>query len=159
MWVNVTAFALVAVIAFIESKRGFGRAMFDAVGAILSLKFALLLAPVVAGKWGLLADPRYNLAAWHAVAFIVFAGLAVLGSKVLYDYTLLSLDVFDPILGALFGLVSGVCAANLLVRGLLMAYGHTPMAEMIRQTFAAQELVKFRAYHIVLNALYGLGQW
>lgn len=159
MWVNVVTLILVLAIVFLESKRGFGRAMFDALGAILSLRFAFLLAPGAAERMHLVDAARANEALWLGVLFVMFGALALLGSKVLYDYTLLSLDVFDPLLGAIFGAVSAGCAAHVLLRALIIAYVDTPTAELVTTSFAYQELVRFRSYNDVLNALHNLGKW
>jgi uncharacterized membrane protein required for colicin V production len=43
-WFDIVVILLVVLIAWVESVRGFGRALLDFVGALISLRVALFLA-------------------------------------------------------------------------------------------------------------------
>jgi uncharacterized membrane protein required for colicin V production len=159
MWTDIAALLLIVGIAWAESQRGFGRSIFDFVGAVIILKIADLLADPVAKAVPLLAEPSGNQAFWFAALFLVLAALVILGTKVIYDTTLLSLDVLDPVVGAILGIASGMIVAYVLLRTLMIGYGAGPDADMLASSLMGQELLKLRTYHTVVNALQNLGNW
>lgn len=159
MWTDIAALLLIVGIAWAESQRGFGRSIFDFVGAVIILKIADLLADPVAKAVPLLAEPSGNQAFWFAALFLVLAVLVILGTKVIYDTTLLSLDVLDPVVGAILGIASGMIVAYVLLRTLMIGYGAGPDADMLASSLMGQELLKLRTYHTVVNALQNLGNW
>jgi len=150
---------MIVGIAWLESQRGFGRSIFDLVGAIISLKVADLLSEPVSKAAPVLAVPAGNQAFWFAALFLVLAVLTVLGAKVIYETTLLSLDVLDPLVGAIFGVSVGLIVAHVLLRTLFIGYGGGPEADALVNTFMGQELLKFRTYHTVVATLQNLGNW
>jgi hypothetical protein len=159
MWTDIVALLLIVGIAWAESQRGFGRSIFDFVGAVIILKMAGLLADPVAKAVPLLAEPSGNHAFWFAALFLVLAVLVILGTKVIYDTTLLSLDVLDPMVGAILGIGSGMIVAHVLLRTLVIGYGSGADADMVVNSLMGQELLKLRTYHTVVNALQNLGNW
>jgi len=157
-WVDVVAALIIILVAFVESKRGFGRALFDIIGLVVSLKLAIVLAGVLHKSTPIGASENGSEAFWTAVLFIVFGVLTVLASKVLYETTLLSLDVLDPTLGAILGIGSGLMVAHIFLRVLILAYTGTPLEPLLAGTFAARQILYLSGYSHVLNSLYHLGE-
>lgn len=158
-WFDIVGGLLIALIAWIESQRGFGRAILDVVGGIIVLRIALALAAPLGETAPLLATESANEAFWLVAVFVILGALVLLASKLIYESTLLSLDVLDPAVGALLGVVSGCLVVHLLLRTLLIAYGPGEAADALRGSFFGQELIEFRAYHAVVTALQNLGKW
>jgi len=93
------------------------------------------------------------------IVFVALLVLVIIATKIIYESTLLSLDVLDPILGAVFGIVAGMMVAYVLLRMLELAYVGTEFADVVANSFMGQELLGLRTYHTVVNALQDLGSW
>jgi uncharacterized membrane protein required for colicin V production len=148
---------LVALVALIEGKRGFGRGLFDLAGAILTVKLSRTLAFALAPNVHLFASGTGNEAAL-LVAFAAVLGTAfVFAARFLYDITLISLDAFDSVFGLFLGLASGVAVAHILLLAMLM--GSVPAKRpQIKQTRVFRECVNFESYHSFINFLETAGR-
>ena len=60
MWFDVTALLLLGLIAWAESVRGFGRALFDLVGGVIALKFVPVVASPLANMLTVFAEKGAN---------------------------------------------------------------------------------------------------
>jgi uncharacterized membrane protein required for colicin V production len=158
-WFDVVALVLIVGIAWAESHRGFGRSVFDLLGAIIALKVADLLSEPLAGAAPLLATPGANQAFWLVTAFVVLGVLTVVGSKFIYETTLMSLDVLDPLVGAILGVASGLVVAHIFMRMLLLSQGGGDAGDVVLNSFMGEELLQLRTYHRVVTALQNLGNW
>jgi len=158
-WFDVVALLLVALVAWLESLRGFGRALFDIIGAIIALKVASVVSGPLSNSMPLFGAGGSSEAFWYATLFVVLCAVVVIGAKVVYETTLLSLDVFDPVVGGLLGAGSGMVVAHVFLRMLLTIYGDASAANVLVGSFVGQELIQFRAYHHVINWLQNLGNW
>jgi len=158
-WFDVVVVLLVVVIAWLESIRGFGRALFDFVGTLISVKIAIFLGPRLAEAAPILASPASAEAAWTVLTFVTLAALTVIATKFIYDTTLLSLDVLDPVVGGILGVSAGLLVSHIFLRVLLTAYGATDLANVVNNSFTGQELIHLRTYHRVVAGLQGIGKW
>jgi len=158
-WFNVVVVLVVILVGWLESIRGFGRALFDFVGAIISVKMATFLAPHLAVAAPILPAPASAEAAWIAIVFVTLAILTVIATKFIYDTTLLSLDVLDPVVGSILGIATGVLVSHVFLRVLLAAYAGTEFADVVNNSFAGQELIHLRFYHQVVTSLQEIGKW
>lgn len=158
-WFDGVAIVLILLIAWAESVRGFGRAIFDFVGGLIALKMADVLSQPLADVAPILQPEAHAQAWWMAVLFLVFVVLIIIATKFIYETTLLSLDVLDPIVGGLLGIASGVLVAHVFIRVLLVAYADTDLYTVILNSFIGQEIIVFRSYHNLVEALQNLGNW
>lgn len=158
-WFDVVAILIVVVIAWAESIRGFGRALYDLVGALIATKVALVLSVPLAEAAPVSDASGPSEAFWLAVVFVILAILIVVATKFIYESTLLSLDVLDPVLGAIFGIVSGILAAHVFLRSLAIAYAHTEFGAVVMASFMGQELLELRSYRAVVASLQNIGNW
>jgi hypothetical protein len=158
-WIDVVAFILIIGIGWLQSIRGFGRALFDTIGALIALKVATFAAQPLATAAPLLGKDASSEAFWMAAVFVLLVVLILIATKFIYETTLLSLDVLDPLVGGVLGIVCGIITAHLFLRVLLTAYVGTDFAQTISSTFVGQEFIEFRTYHIVVTALQNIGQW
>jgi len=157
-WTDIVALILIAGVAWMESHRGFGRSLFDVVGAIISLKVAELVSEMLTEAAPVLSSPNGTHAFWYSAVFLVLVVLTILGTKVIYDTTLLSLDVLDPLVGGIFGLVCGLIVAHVFLKTLQLGYTGDDVTALLN-TFMGQELLQFRTYHIIVTGLQDLGSW
>ncbi len=158
-WFDAVAILLIIAIAWLESMRGFGRAIFDFVGGLIALKISIFVARPLAQAAPLMRSEASAEAFWMAMIFIVLAVLIVVATKFIYETTLLSLDVLDPVVGGVLGVAIGVIIAHLFLRAMMAAYADTEFANTVLNSFVGQEIVAFRSYHRLVQALQNLGQW
>lgn len=158
-WFDVVAILLILLIAWLESLRGFGRAIFDFVGGLIALKVASFAAPPLAEAVPLLQPESHAEAFWLSAVFLLLVVLIIIATKFIYETTLLSLDVLDPVVGGLLGCASGVIVAHVFIRILLLAYGSTDFGTVVLNSFMGQEVILFRSYHNVVESLQNLGNW
>jgi uncharacterized membrane protein required for colicin V production len=158
-WMDAIALVLIVVIAWLESVRGFGRAIFDFVGCLIALKIATFVAKPLAGTVPLLQPEAMAEGFWMATVFLILVVLIVIATKYIYESTLLSLDVMDPVVGGLLGVGSGIIVAHIFLRVLMTAYGDTEFAKTVLSSFVGQELIAFRTYHHVVTVLQNIGNW
>ena len=123
------------------------------------LRVAIALAQPLAKAAPLLQPDAYAQALWMAAVFVLLGILIIIATKYIYETTLLSLDVLDPLVGGLLGVVSGIVVSHLFLRVLLTAYASTDFGTLVLHSFVGQEFIVFRSYHYVLTALQNLGNW
>jgi len=158
-WLDIVALLVIILVTWVESVRGFGRALFDFVGAVISLRAAAFLAGRLADVAPISQSAGPTEAFWFAVMFLALVVLTLLATRLIYQSTLLSLDVLDPLVGGLFGLASGMVVAHVFLRIVLLGYTETEFADVVLSSFMGQELLKFRTYHKVVTALHNIGRW
>ncbi len=158
-WFDIVIILLIALVAWLESIRGFGRALLDFIGGLISLKAATALAPSLAAVAPVAQPVSHAEAFWMIMIFVVLASLTLVATKYVYESTLLSLDVLDPIVGGLLGLCSGIIVGHLFLRMLLIAYGETEFASILTSSFTGQELLEFRTFRRVIATLQNIGKW
>ena len=158
-WFDIVAIALILLIAWIESLRGFGRAIFDFVGGLIALKIATFVAGPLAKAAPLLQPESHAEAFWLSVVFLLQVIIIIIATKFIYETTLLSLDVLDPVVGGLLGCASGIVVAHIFIRILLVAYANTDFGTAVLNSFVGQEVIMFRSYHAVVHTLQNLGNW
>lgn len=157
-WFDIVVLLLVASVAWLESNRGFGRAIFDVIGAIVVLKIATFAAHPLGLAFPLSRVAGTSDAIWLVTVFVALMVLVVIGSRFLYETTLLSLDVLDPVVGGLLGAISGMIISYVFLRTMLLVYGDSQAANVLLGSFVGQELIKFRTFHTVLTTLQNLGE-
>jgi uncharacterized membrane protein required for colicin V production len=158
-WLNTAAIAAIIVVVVVEGWRRFGKALFDAVGAILAVKVAHAAQPGLASMVSFSADADANQAWAFVVVFVVVVAMAVVASTYLQKVTLLALpDAFEGFAGGVLGLVSGVVLAHALAWAMFTSGGGEVKENPYAQTFAVRELVDWDSYHQALYQLKHLGE-
>lgn len=159
IWLDLLAAGIILGAVFAESKRQFSAAFFDMLALLAAVKLAKLIAPGLAHAVVLLRAPDDNQALALSVLSLVFGGALVALANFLKDLALLTLDAFDTIAGAIFGFVSGVAVAHVILFIILTANpAATTWGAAARQRPAAQEIVYFHSYQRAVNWLRHLGE-
>jgi len=157
--IDILLIVLVIGVVALETKRGFGKVIFDFVALLVTVRGVSLLAPSAARAIHLAKDAPANEAIWFAVLFAVVGGILLYIGKLAYDATLISLDTFDPFLGGVFGFGVAVMIGHVIVKALAIA-AHTNGAppEILANSRLGMEFYQFVTYHKVMHFLSSLGE-
>jgi len=158
-WLDSVAILAIIVVIGLEGWRKFGRALFDAVGALISVYAAHWAQPGLASLVSFSADPKVNQGVAFAVVFGILVVLTVVASKYLYGATMLNLpEAFEGSAGALLGVISAIVVSHAIAFAVFTsAGGAANIKNPYTTTVAVQQLVKWDGYHQALTALKNLG--
>lgn len=159
-WVDLVAIILFIAGAVIESMRGFGRALFDAIALIIAAKASTMLYPGLADRIAMSDDPHANQAWCMAMLFVVIGAVAILIGKFIQDSLLLSLDAFDPILGAILGIPVAGAVMYALIAVLITGAGgpDAEAAKVYAESWAAYHFYYFKSYHSMIDTFRNIGE-
>lgn len=158
-WIDFILFAVVALAVWLEFRRGFGKAIFDFVAVLVAIKIALSYSSIPAGFLRFLADKQDNEALVFGISFLVLSAILIFIGKLIYDATLLSLDSFDPPLGAIIGFAVAVVIGHAFVNSLFMTTGATAnIPDVIANSALGYSFLEFPAYHAVVGFMSSLAQ-
>ena len=158
-WIDLALLVMIVSLVCLEFRRGFGKAVFDFVALVLALKLTSLFHVSLAKQLNILMDKQANVALVYFLSFTVIAvALWILG-KIVYESTLISLDTFDPPLGAVLGFGIAVIVGHVIVKGLFLAGSvkGEPPAMLLGSTLG-YEFLEFHIYHDVIGFLTRLGE-
>jgi len=159
IWIDLLAVAIILGAAFVESKRQLGSTLFDMLALIASAKVAGLIAPGLARSIALTGSPDHNRAIALAVMFLIVAAVLLVLAKLVQDATQLTMDALDSAAGILFGLVSGIAFAHVVLMVILAANpATTDWGTAVRKRPAVQEIVHFRGYHLMVSWMRHVGE-
>lgn len=158
---NSLDLVIIAVFAFVvvvETKRGFGRAIFDFAALLVAVRGAHMLTDPLAGAVKLAANPSTNQAIIYGISFLIIGGVLVFLGKLVYDTTLVSAETFDALLGAICGIGVGIILCHALTRTLALAAGPYVIPTIIANSALGSEFLNFESYHRLLETMYGFGR-
>jgi uncharacterized membrane protein required for colicin V production len=154
-WIDAVIIAVFAVSVVLETKRGFGRALFDFAAFLVAVKFSPVIAPPIARTIHITTAIHANDAVWYAIVFAVLATILVLIGRFLYSTTLVSAEVFDALLGGLLGVGIGVILCHVFVRIVALNAGSADVVPLVVASSAlGREFLTFESYHQLLETLY-----
>jgi uncharacterized membrane protein required for colicin V production len=156
-WIDLVLFVIVVLAVWLEFCRGFGKAIFDFVAVLVAIKLALSYSSVAAGFLRFLSDKQDNEALVFGVCFLVLSVVLWFIGKLIYDSTLLSLDAFDPPLGAILGFAVAVVIGHAFVNALFMTSGAAAtIPDVIANSALGYTFLEFPAYHAVVGFMSSL---
>ena len=159
IWLNVLVLLIIIGFIYVENHRGFGRAIFDLIGGLLTVIPGSRLAELGSKSVQIMANDPANRAFWLVIVFVGGAAVTLLVGKVIHEATLVSLDVLDPAGGALLGVAIGILVAYALLAILMQAAGASDFVADLNSCFVTQEFFHFRSYHKAIEALRHIGEW
>jgi uncharacterized membrane protein required for colicin V production len=157
-WFDIVAILVLIVIAWLESLRGFGRSLFDLLGAVVTLKLAPILSDWLATSYPVIAKGGPSQSFWLGMVVLVMGAAIIVITRLIYQSTLLSLDYLDPVAGGLLGLATGLIVVFFFLRVLQLDWTGTAQAKVLMDSFVGQELLDLRSYRHVVEALQNLGK-
>lgn len=158
-WIDLALIVIIVSVVCLEFKRGFGRAVFDFVALVAALKLTSLFYVSLAKQLSILTEKQTNEALVYFLSFIVIAVALWLLGKIVYESTLISLDTFDPPLGAVLGFGIAIIVGHVIVNSLYLAGSvkGQPPAILLGSTLG-YEFLEFPTYHHVIDFLTRLGE-
>jgi len=158
VWVDVLIVLVSVPIVYIQSKRGMIPTLIEFFGAYGAFVLVSYIKEPVAESVHLFARPETNLAFFHIFLFVMVCVPVVVFGVFLDNAIVVSLDVFDTILGAAFGFAAAVIVCHVIVEGMMI--GAVPggaVETSIRHSPLADEALNFTLWHEFLGAVARLG--
>lgn len=150
---------LVPVLALLlfELRQEAGRGVLDATVTVAAIQLAKLYAPAATSLVGWEPLARSSTApGMYALCFGLFWVLGLAFSRLMHSRTRWSMDQFDPLFGAVFGVVVAVSVghvlADVMAQAAIQRHGHLP--EYFQSSWVAEELRSFRTYNYVLDTMH-----
>src|SRR3990172_571356 len=155
--IDLVLVALVVGVVTLETRRGFGKGIFDFVALLISIRGVSLIVPHAAQAVKLARDAPANEAVWFAALFVVLGGVLLFIGKLAYDSTLISLDTFDPFLGGVLGFAVAVIIGHALLKVLAISAGvDGAPPEILAKSPLGMEFYHFITWHKVIDFLSSL---
>jgi len=156
-WIDLVLLITVISVIWLEFRRGFGKAIFDFAALIIALKVCLAYSHKLAAILRFIPDKPNNEALVFVVFFVVVGGGLWLVGKLAYDATLVSIDTFDPPVGAVLGFAVAVMIGHAFVYTLYLAAGAKAVVpDAIADSMLGYSFLEFPAYHAVMGFLSSL---
>lgn len=153
-WIDLVIILIFAGTVVLETKRGFGRSLFDLAAVLVTVRTAPMVADPLAKTMHISAHAPTNQAYIYAGVFVVTGGLLVLLGKLVYDSTLISAETFDAVLGGLLGVGVAIVLCHAMVRTVALTSGAEEPPVAITQSALGTEFLTFDSYHRLLEVLY-----
>lgn len=158
-WVDFAIVVLLVSAVILESKRGFGSALFDALAVILSMRAAYLLVNPDTGVFKTFwANAPTHAGFGYLLTFIGISVVAMFIGHLIYGNLLFSADAFDSLLGGIMGAVVGVTVCHVFVASLTLMERTGGSINAVKYSTFAGEFLNFTTYHNVTYFLYNLGR-
>lgn len=154
-YIDLVIVIIFLAVVFIEAKRGFGKAVFDTAGILVAVKFAPVVTSWLTNSIRLSASASTNEAIIYTFFFLLIgAGLVLLG-RLLYSTTLISAEVFEPLLGGVCGFISAIVLSHVFVRIVWLSSGGGDVPMDIANSLIGKEMLTFEGYHAFIERLQG----
>jgi len=156
-WIDLVLILIVVLGVAIGLKRGFGKAIFDFAALLVALRLAEMAYLPLSKSIHFSADKQANLAWSYGLSFVVIGAVLWFIGKAAYDTTLISLETFDPALGAMLGFGIAVIVGHALAKTAFIATAKLDYSELIAHSRLAAEFYGFGTYHSVVETMKRLG--
>jgi uncharacterized membrane protein required for colicin V production len=153
-WVDLILASLCILIVTVEMKRGFNRAIFDFIAVLLALKVTEIAYANTSGSLTFISDAATNKAFVFVMLFAVATSVLCFIGKMISDHTELTLELFDPSLGTIFGIFVAIAIGHAFTNALALigsASGNLPSA--LTHSTLGMEFYGFTTYRTVVSTL------
>lgn len=156
-WLDLVILGIVALAVMAGFKRGFGRAIFDFAAILVAARIAYLAYTPLSEAINFSANEQAN-AGWSFGLLFVAVGIILwLIGKLAYDTTLISLDTFDPPLGAMLGIGIAIIACHMFASTVFMATEKDSKSDIVYQSAFAPEFHTFTTYRNAIDTMKRMG--
>lgn len=153
-WIDLCIGIFFAGALVLGFRRGFGKAIFDLAALLVALRVTWELNEGLSRVLPLAVDPHVNNAANYALVFVITSVLLICIGRFLHATTLVSADVFEPMLGCLCGLGMATILSHILVQTIAMGGRSEAVPALLASSMLGTEFLRFDTYHQVLQMLY-----
>ncbi len=154
-WLDVVVLMILAGVVALESTRGFGQTLLDALLLYGVLWLADLGAPLLAHTLHLAPDAAAN----RGIAYgLLLAGLGSIGfvfSLYLHRQTMIDAGVCERLFGLAAGCAVGMMAAHGFMRLVALNLTGSAHEALIAGSFLGNEMLSFTTYHSLIGMLTG----
>jgi len=159
-WLDVLIIITLVVAVIVETMRGFGKAVFDALALFGVLWLSATAAAPFAKVLPLSSDP----AVAKAYAYGIVAVAGIIGGLTLahfaYQNMLLNAGMFDHFLGLVLGVGVGMMLSHGLVRSMAMSDPEgKASAQVVMAGPVSSEMYDFHNYHSVVDQITGAANY
>ncbi len=154
-WLDIVVLLILVGMAALESSRGFGQALLDALLLYGALWLADTCLPLLAPSLHLVAAPAANRGLAYGLLLAGFGSLAFLIGLHLHRQTMLDAGVCERMLGLAAGAAVGIIFAHSFVRLVALNLPGGTEASLIAGSFLGNEMLSFTTYHAFIAALTG----
>ncbi|MEN6521493.1 MAG: CvpA family protein [Armatimonadota bacterium] len=157
MVIDIFLVVILLGIMLLETKRGFGKAVFDFVALLAAVRLVPLVVPQLAKSFCFMSESHANEALLFAGVFAVLGMVLLLIGKKVYDATLITLDTFDPPLGGVLGIGVAIILGHVVMKSLaIAASAGGVLPDALSNSSIGMEFYQFVTYHKVMVLLSSL---
>lgn len=158
-WLDLVIVLIVVLSITLETKRGFGKAIFDFFAFLLALRITDMLYVEVAQRITFSSNPQMNNTWSYGILLVVLGIIFWFLGKLAYESTQISLDTFDPALGAVLGFGIALILGHAFVTIVYYASKDaTGASALLQNSMFAQEFYTFSGYHSFIDTLKRMGE-
>lgn len=153
---DVIVIIIIVAAIIIETIRGFGKSVFDALAIYGVLWAAAAIAPSFAHVFPIAKDPGVCLSFAYAFTFVLGAIISLILSHYAYNSILLHTGMFDQLLGLIVGIAVGVMISHAITRSVVFSdVSGEKAGEMVATGLISKEMYDFENYHNTIDTITG----
>jgi hypothetical protein len=152
-WLDYTILILFPVIIAIESRRGFGLALFDLVALLAAIRFVPSMIPETAGVLRFSSVESVNHAYVYMVLCLAISGVFMIAATTVYNETVRDVSFVHPFFGGVLGIGTWMAASHILLRMLYISSGSQFYPAAISESVLASQCLDFQSLHAMANNL------
>ncbi len=154
-WLDIVVLMILMGVAALESARGFGQALLDALLLYGALWLTDMGTPLLAHSLQFSPDPAANRGIAYGALLAGVGGMAFLLSLFLHRQTMLDAGMCERVFGLAAGLAVGMMAAHGFMRIVALNAASGSSEALIAGSFLGNEMLSFTTYHSLLATLTG----
>ena len=154
-WLDIVVLMILVGVAALESARGFGQALLDALLLYGALWLAQTCAPLLAPSLPLFAGPAAGRGLAYGLLLAGFGALAFLIGLHLHRHTMIDAGVCERMFGLAAGAAVGIIVAHGFMRIVSLNLTGGADAALIAGSFMGNEMLSFTTYHALIGSLTG----
>jgi len=154
-WLDIVVLMILVGVIALESARGFGQALLDALLLYGALWLSDACTPLLAHSLHLFAGPAANRGIAYGILLAGFGGMAFLLGLYLHRQTMIDAGVCDRMFGIAAGCAVGMMMAHGFMRIVALNLTGSAGEALVASSFLGNEMLSFTTYHSLISALTG----
>ena len=149
-WFDLVVILIIVAFGTVEAKRGASPAAMDCAALVIVGQIANGAHDTFSSSIGVAPAIGFT------ILLVVLGVLGILLARFLHHMSMFSLDTFDPIVGAVFGVASGIAVAHAFAQIVLVNGG--PECSALANSALGNEILNFATYKTIVRGLTHLGE-
>jgi len=157
-WLDLLVIVILVGAVIVETMRGFGKAVFDALIIYGVLWLAFVAAPPFAKAMPMSNNSSMAMAYAYGIVATAGIGIGLVLSRFAYGSLLPHAGMFDHFLGLVLGVFVGMMFSHALVKTVHFSdqAGTDPSTGVVATGPVASEMYDFHNYHSVVDQITGI---